>query len=655
MLYSTRSKLIFSFVSVALLVGIVSLAVGWQLLYRSMLNEANNRVRQDLNVARVIYDDRVAAIRLSLEATGLDAGFGEAVVARDLRLLRDRMAKIASAIRLDFAGVVAADGILLTWRGQEAVIPGTQGRMSIAAAALERRRTVSGTVVLDSGVLEMEDPGLAAKSRIRTRSTAPESPAEGLDLHTVEERSGLAIAAAVPILRQGAVVGVLYGGTILNRDASIVDKIGGTVFRNEVYRGHNVGTATIFFRNLRIATNVLEKDGQRAIGTFASPEVTRRVLVEGGKWTDRAFVVNDWYITAYEPITDIDQRRVGMLYVGVLEAKYRDVGEKALWVFVLITLAGVALAIALGCFLAGRIMRPIHQLIRSSTEISSGNLCPEIGPISPSDIGLLQKAFKEMCEALVKRDQQHQEESEKRLIQSEKQASIGKLAAGVAHEINNPLTAVLTFSHLILRRKDLPAEVREDVETIALQTERVRKIVKGLLDFSRQSRLDTEPVKLERLLEECVRLMENQALIRGVSLTYEAREEAPVLKLDRSQIQAVLVNMILNALDATEPGGRVEIASRMHDGDRGGGIDILIRDTGSGIAPEHMGKLFDPFFTTKEVGKGTGLGLAVSMGIIERHGGGIRVESEPGRGSLFTIWLPCIAETEATDASNIHP
>ena len=199
------------------------------------------------------------------------------------------------------------------------------------------------------------------------------------------------------------------------------------------------------------------------------------------------------------------------------------------------------------------------------------------------------------------------------------------------------------------------SEVRQDVETIALQTERVRKIVKGLLDFSRQSRPDTEPVKLERLLEECVRLMENQALIRGVSLTYEAREEAPVLKLDRSQIQAVMVNMILNALDATEPGGRVEIVSRRHEGDRGGGIDILIRDTGSGIAPEHMGKLFDPFFTTKEVGKGTGLGLAVSMGIIERHGGGITVESEPGRGSLFTIWLPCSAETEAVDDSNIHP
>ncbi|WP_373500683.1 cache domain-containing protein [Desulfococcus sp.] len=656
MLYSTRSKLIFSFLSVALLVGTVSLVVGWQLLYDSVLNEANNRVRQDLNVARVIYDDRVAAIRLSLEATGLDSGFSDAVVIRDRGLLGARTEKIAKAIRLDFAGIIAADGTLLSrLGGGDAASVQTPGGMAIAHAALQRRRAVSGTVVLDSGVLQAEAPGLAEKSRIPTRSTDPSPPTAGQELPIAVEVSGLAIAAAVPVMKNGGIVGAIYGGMLLNRDESIVDKIGGTVFRNEVYRGHNVGTATIFFRNLRIATNVLETAGQRALGTFASPEVTQRVLVEGRKWTDRAFVVNDWYITAYEPITDIDRRRVGMLYVGVLEAKYRDVRENALWVFAGITLAGVAFAIALGCLLANRIMLPVHQLIHASTEISAGNLSPQIGPISKSDIGLLQNAFKEMCEALVRRDQEHREESEKRLIQSEKQASIGKLAAGVAHEINNPLTAVLTFSHLILRRKDLPAEVRQDVETIALQTERVRKIVKGLLDFSRQSRLDTEPLKLERLLEDCVRLMENQALIRGVTLRYESREDMPVLTLDRSQIQAVMVNMILNALDATEPGGKVEIVSKLHDGDRGRGIDILVRDTGTGIAPEHMGRLFDPFFTTKEVGKGTGLGLAVSVGIIERHGGRISVESIPGTGSLFTIWLPCSGEAVETGHSTTNP
>jgi two-component system NtrC family sensor kinase len=642
MLYSTRSKLIFSFLSVALLVGIVSLIVGWQLLYDSFLNEANNRVRQDLNVARVIYDDRVMAIRLSLETTVLGTDFNKAMQTRSQVVLKTRLDRLSQKLDLDFAGIMAADGTLVCRMGDNsAAMPPIPGNMPITDAALQQGRTVSGTVVLDRGMLEAENPDLAKSSRILTR------PAEGSKtMPSSGETAGLAIASAVPVMDNGEMIGTLYGGMLLNRDRSIVDKIGGTVFRNEVYQGHHVGTATIFFNDLRISTTVLGKDNKRAIGTLASREVTQRVLMEGKKWTDRAFVVNDWYITAYEPITDIGQRRVGMLYVGVLEAKYRDVRQKSLCVFAMITLAGVTLAIALGCLLANRIMRPVNQLIHASMEISAGNFSPDVGPICQSDIGVLQKKFIEMTQSLVRRDQQHHEENEKRLIQSEKQASIGKLAAGVAHEINNPLTAVLTFTHLILRRKDTPEEIRQDLETIALETDRVRKIVKGLLDFSSQSRLDTETLNLGMLLKESIRLMENQAQINGVTLSYHSRGELPMLALDRNQIQSVMINMILNALDATGPGGKIEIVLEPDNRDHGNGVEISVKDTGTGIAQEHMDKLFDPFFTTKEVGKGTGLGLAVSAGIIHRHGGKINVESKLGKGSCFTIWLPCDRTTE---------
>lgn len=640
MFYSTRAKLIVSFLSVALLVGAVSLLVGWRLLYDSVLNEASNRVRQDLNVARVIYDDRVGAIRISLETTAHAADFTKAAAARDSHLTRTRMEGVAQRLDLDFAGVCLADGTLLCRIGGG----GGQAEMPVAEASRRKGQTVSGTVVLERQQLENEDPDLAQRSRIRVR---PET--NGQTLPVDEETAGLAIASAVPITEGGKIIGTVYGGKLLNRDRSIVDKIGGTVFRNEVYQGQHLGTATIFFKNLRIATNVLETDGRRALGTLAAPEVTQRVLGDGKKWTDRAFVVNDWYITAYEPITDIHQRRVGMLYVGVLEAKYRDVRQNALLVFAMITFAGVTLAIALGCLLASRIMKPVHQLIHASMEISTGNLSPEIGPISQSDIGLLQKEFATMTHAIIRRDKERREESEKRLIQSEKQASIGNLAAGVAHEINNPLTPVLTFTHLLLRRKDLPEEVRADLESIAIQTERVRKIVKGLLDFSRQSQLKMERLDPGLMLEDCLGLVENQALIRGVALQYNAHGQLPPTRLDRNQIQSVMVNLILNALDATEPGGTIEVVAqgREHGGDQG--IEVSVRDTGTGIAPEHMEKLFDPFFTTKEVGKGTGLGLAVSAGIIDRHGGNIAVESEPGHGSRFTLWLPCDGPGELTE------
>jgi len=642
MLNSTRSKLIFSFLSVALLVGTVSLIIGWQLLYNSVLNEANNRVRQDLNVARVIYDDRVAAIRLSLETIGLAADFNDAVLSRDPVMLNARMERVARRLDLDFAGVISADGaVLCRIEAVSSSMAPILGRIPIVDAAVEERRTVSGTVALERSDFSANLYNPAETLSVSSSGIPTGKDVFGNRMPCAGQSGGLAIASAVPVIKKGELIGTLYGGMLLNSDQSIVDKIGGTVFRNEVYRGHNVGTATIFFRDLRIATTVLEKDGRRAIGTFASRDVTQRVLGEGRKWTDRAFVVNDWYITAYEPITDIHNRRVGMLYVGVLEAKYRDVRQKSLWVFAMITLVGVVFAIALGGLLANRIMRPVNQLIRASMEISSGNFSPDIGPISKSDIGLLQKEFKKMTEALVRRDQEHQEESEKRLIQSEKQASVGKLAAGVAHEINNPLTAVLTFTHLVLRRTDLSKAVRQDLETIALQTERVRKIVKGLLDFSRQSRLDTETLDLDRLLKDCIHLMENQALIRGVTLHYRSGGDLPVLTVDRNQIQSVMVNIILNALDATAPGGTIEIVSKTSTTNNGKGVEISVLDTGTGIAPEHIDKLFDPFFTTKEVGKGTGLGLAVSAGIIDRHGGRISVKSELRKGSLFTIWLPC--------------
>lgn len=609
MLYSTRSKLVFSFISVALLVGMVSLMVGWQLLYDSVLNEANNRIRQDLNVARVIYDDRVAAIQLSLETVGGAGDFNRAVENFDPNMLKSRIKQVALGLNLDFAGLFMSDDRFFCCVGCDSTLIPRTG-IPLASMAQKQRRTVSGTMVLELSVPETQ-------------------------------KRELVIASAVPIWRKGEVMGVLYGGMRLGRDESIVDKIKGTVFRNEIYQGRNVGTATIFFNDLRISTTVLEKDGRRAIGTRASKEVTQRVLVEGKNWTDRAFVVNDWYITAYEPIIDVNQNRVGMLYVGVLEAPYRDVRQNAIWVFATIILTGVMFAIILGTILANRIMRPVNQLIQASMEISQGNLSPDMGPDCQGDIGLLQTEFKKMTQALVRRDKAHIEESERQLIQSEKQATIGKLAAGVAHEINNPLTPILTFTHLILRRKDLPEGVSQDLETIAFQTERVRKIVKGLLDFSRQSRLDRQFLDPGLMLEACIHLMENQALIHGVTLKYTAFGALPFSKLDRDQIQSVMVNMILNSLDATRPGGTIDIRSKPSHKDQKPGIEICVQDTGTGIHPEHMDKLFDPFFTTKEVGEGTGLGLAVSAGIIERHGGKICVESEPGKGSLFTIWLPC--------------
>ena len=626
---------------VSFLVGVVSLLIGGQLLYKAVLTEATNRVRLDLNAAREIYQTRIKTIRCPLTITTLGFGFLSALKTHDAPDLVNRLRRLSQQAELDFGGIVTNEGTTLCRIGPNSIPKETlQAANPIAHLALKRRVGISGTVVFSKEFLSAEDPELANLSRIRLIPTPRAAPRE-----EEEETSGMALAAAIPIFEKGELLGVIYGGVLLNRSTNIVDTVRDTVFQHEIYKDRSIGTATIFFNDLRISTNVLTPEGKRAIGTRVSREVKERVLTEGKRWTDRAFVVSDWYITAYEPIEDIFGERVGMLYAGVLEVKYADIWRKAISVFILITVAGMALAIGLGYVLANKIMNPVHRLIKGSQQVTEGSLTPEIGPISKGEIGVLQNTFKDMVAAMGRR----RAAAQNQLLQSEKQAGVGRLAAGVAHEINNPLTGVLTYTHMLLRRKDIGDEIRSDLQTIAESTERVRKIVKGLLDFSRQTKLDKEPTEVNRLVHSAISLMENQALVRGIGIKFNPGENLPMLILDRSQFQSVLLNMIINALDATEPGGNINIytATALSASDTGQkGVEITIADTGSGIPPEDLDKLFDPFFTTKEVGQGTGLGLSVSYGIVQRHGGTIRVQSEVGKGTRFFIWLPIERQAE---------
>jgi len=636
MFSSTRSKLIGSFLVVSFLVGVVSLFIGGQLLYKSVLNEATNRVGLDLNAAREIYQSRIKAIQCPLTITSLEPAFCAALKKREISELIPRLETVARRAELDFVGIVRKEGETLCGVGKSSLrCKAVEITNPIAELVFDRKVPVSGTVVLSKEFLSAESPELADRARIGLLSTPRAAPRA-----EKEETSGMALAVAAPVFEEDDLIGVIYGGLLLNRNQAIVDTVRDTVFKHEIYKGRNIGTATIFFNDLRISTNVLTPDGKRAIGTRVSKEVKEHVLTKGKRWTDRAFVVNDWYITAYEPIEDIFGKRVGMLYVGVLEAKYADIRKKALSVFVLITVAGMALAIGLGYILANKIMNPVHQLIKASQQVSEGSLAPEIGPISKDEeMRIVQNTFKDMVASMGRR----RAEAENRLLQSERQASVGRLAAGVAHEINNPLTGVLTYTHMLLRRKDIGNDIRSDLQTIAESTERVRKIVKGLLDFSRQTKLDPEPTEINRLVSSAISLMENQALVKGVSITFNPGKNLPMLTLDRSQFQSVLLNIIINALDATEPGGIINIytATGLSASDTGQkGVEITIADTGSGISPDNLDKLFDPFFTTKEVGQGTGLGLSVSYGIVQRHRGTIRVQSELGKGSTFFIWIP---------------
>jgi len=231
---------------------------------------------------------------------------------------------------------------------------------------------------------------------------------------------------------------------------------------------------------------------------------------------------------------------------------------------------------------------------------------------------------------------------QKNMMQQEKLMSIGRLSAGIAHEINNPLTTIMTSSMLLQEDTDPDDPIYSELETISKEALRCRNIVKSLLDFARQSPPVKKSLGLNQIVTDTLFLVRKQAAFNDIKIHADLFDGLPPTYVDKDQIQQVLINLSLNAIEATEPGGEITFTTK--DIPEAKMIHIGIHDNGCGITNENLTKIFDPFFTTRETG--TGLGLAITHGIIEQHGGKITVESKPGKGSLFTIILPVNREGE---------
>jgi signal transduction histidine kinase len=223
---------------------------------------------------------------------------------------------------------------------------------------------------------------------------------------------------------------------------------------------------------------------------------------------------------------------------------------------------------------------------------------------------------------------------------AEKLAALGTLAAGLAHELNNPIGIMSSrIQVMLMEGEDLPASVRDDLEVLHRQTQRVARITQGLLTFARSSSGERAPVDLNHVIREMLLLAEAQIVKGGVNVTADLAPDLPAILGDADTLQQVMLNLVTNARDAVESGGEIRIATRHRDGDRT--IELVVADTGRGIAPEDLTRIFDPFFTTKSAG--TGLGLSLTHGIVREHGGTIDVESAPGRGTQFVLTFPALA------------
>jgi len=648
---SLKTRLIVHF-SVVILVGAALYVIfGVRLIGTTVIRQAQDKVKLDLNTAREVYRGEIATLKQTVRLTAERFFLRDSIQNGERHTLLAELERIRRRESLDMLNLTDGEGRVIV-KTQRPGVYGDRLERDTVDWAITHKTAAASTQVIPGEILEKEGTAIAEQARVKVIDTPRAYPRPAAA--PGEERAGMVIGAAAPIFdRGGALTGVLCGETLLNHGYSMVDKVKAIVFKGEKYKGKDIGTVTVFLKDLRISTNVCTSDGKRAVGTRVSRDVYNRVLVEGLPWTGRAFVVNGWYITAYEPLRNLAGEIVGILYVGVLEAPYIDLKNRVIFYFFGITLLCVVLLIGTAYFTAARTTRPLNALTRAAGKVAHGDLDYRVPVESGDETGQLSEAFNRMTADLEKMTEGYRElnrtlenrieeksmeleEARDRLVQSEKLSGLGKMAAGVAHEINNPLTSILINAHLL--KEELNAEPRfaENLKIIVDETARCASIVKDLLAFSRQTPPRIVSGDIRPVVEKAVLLLKNQASLQKVTVFNESAAGLPNVKMDAGKIEQVFTNIILNALDAMPGGGGLFITTGL-TGDRF--IAVTFRDEGCGIPAKVLTKVFDPFFTTKGV-KGTGLGLSVSYGIVEQHGGRMDIRSEEGKGTTVTVYLP---------------
>ncbi|MFV8462727.1 cache domain-containing protein [Vibrio campbellii] len=519
--------------------------------------------------------------------------------------------------------------------------------------------------VLDSKELNYLDRDLAKKAEVPM-----------LNGNDVETR-GLVSRTVVSIRdEQGHVVGFLDGGILLNNSTQLVDQISNLIYPQRDGFNRHVGTVTVFLDDLRVSTNVplsSENSEGRAIGTRVSHEVHSKVLNEGKEWLDRAYVYDAWYITAYQPIHDQSGKVIGMLYTGYLiwpliETYLTNLGEISIIIVLLLLASG--LIVHRGARDLFDPIERIHKVVKL-VQLGKDKRIGTLGLDDQHELTLLAKQFDKMLDLLHERNQEIQQaaleleckvhsrtaslkekteelelhikllnQARDKLVVNEKLAALGELTAGIAHEINNPTAVILGNVELMkFELGDEVSRVEEEVHAIMEQIDRIRNITRSLLQYSRHGGVQDEITwqHINPIVDESITLVKTGAKKRDMVYVSNLNAKTSV-EVNRNQLLQILVNLQMNAIHAMDGQGTLTISSEdwVENGVSHGAI-VHVEDEGCGIKEEQLKRIFSPFYTTKR--DGTGLGLSVSQSILSQIGGEIRVESEVGKGSRFSIYL----------------
>jgi two-component system NtrC family sensor kinase len=560
------------------------------------------------------------------------------------------------------------------------------------AAFIEGRRVALGLDVMLW--VPVSDGGLPQPLRDVVRAATPGAPSASVSLLSAEQTAAIAPAvadkaaialvfteAARPITRDAESRGmfmlaahrsadsdhVLIGGRLLNRNLDVIDTMNALVYRAEDDDVSRTGTTTLFLEDVRISTNVRLFEGSRALGTRVSEAVWQRVMENGETWLDRAFVVNDWYISAYLPLTDISGNRVGMLYTGFLEAPFITERNAMILTLFLSFLGVLGISVPVFLWLARGIFAPLETITATMARAEAGELEARIGTVPGKDeISAVARHLDRLLDQVEERDaalrgyagnlnqlvaqrtaelqdaNHRLETTFAKLVMSEKLASVGEITAGVAHEINNPLAIIQ--GNLEVIKMQMSAQQRSglknELDFIDAQTHRIAVLVSKLLNFTRPDEISdmTTRVDAAKAVEDALILVAPDLRKNAIN-TYVDHIPAPVFNAVETEFQQVMVNLVINAIQAMGPGGSLTIRTQPATRDGVTGTEVLVTDTGPGIPADKIDSVFDPFMTTKR-GTGSGLGLSISQTLVTRVGGLISARSVPGEGATFSVWFP---------------
>ncbi len=663
---SVRMKLL-AMVLTPLLIGVpVLLLIVWVWGTEGYNHLLVNKVSADLGTARQYFDRVQGGVLLELEGLASSNRLAIAMDQPDPARLHDLLAGAAQMQGLDYLLLLDAQGRVIAASGPTR--PDAPRPWAVVHDALAGTRGY-GLEVFSPAQLAELDPALPDRAHLDLLATRVSNPAP----RTVENR-GLMIQAAMPITAaDGRIQAVLEGGVLLNGNAGIVDRLNAVVYQDASLPLGSQGTATLFLDDVRIATNVRLFQDLRALGTLCSPPVHERVITQGQVWLGSAFVVNDTYISGYQPLTNPQGQRIGMLYVGFLQAPLHHALYQALAGLVAAFILVSAVGTLAGLRWAQAIFRPLEGMDAVIRRINDGDDCARIGAHHHrrDEVGQLSRAFDHVLDSLTARQAEIQRwgqeldhkvaertalleqanttlrRAQQQLVMNEKLTAIGELTAGVAHEINNPVAVIL--GNLDVLREILGDQARpvaQEIRLIEHQADRIQDIITRLLQFARPGDFagQADPTQVDGVIADCLMLTRhnmNRSKVQVVS----SLTTSILVEINQGELQQVLINLMMNAIQAMPDGGTLTVNSRdatpMHSPagiDGFTGVMIRIGDTGQGIAPGDLDRIFDPFFTTKKQ-TGTGLGLSISYAIIQRYGGRIDVDSAPGQGTRFTLWL----------------